>query len=183
MLYQWCTFCCTTLWTKKNHRPKWIHNKFWSLQDNIANHCVRFFKLILNFLWKFHVNYNWIQNLPTFWKIEGLETHVGVFRNDNHFVMFNFQLMNNKSITYIESWVNVAKLDVQCDHWFFLPLFLIPFATVGRLNYWWFFLSPSHAYDIIGENLLMSSYHFTFCGLSFPSWRKLHYQLDWGYKN
>ena len=49
--------------------------------------------------------------------------------------------MNNISITiemYIELWVCVVKLDVQCSNQLLLPLFLITF-TIGRLNYWWIF--------------------------------------------
>ena len=41
--------------------------------------------------------------------------------------------MNNISIT-IEMYVNVVKLDPQCDHRFLLPLFLVSTA-IGQLNY------------------------------------------------
>ena len=51
--------------------------------------------------------------------------------------------MKNISITiemYVESWVIVGKLVVQCDHRLLLPPFLIA-SAIGRLNYWWIFLS------------------------------------------
>ena len=35
---------------------------------------------------------------------------------------------------YVESCVNVVKLDVQCNHRLLLPLFLIA-STTDRLNY------------------------------------------------
>ena len=47
--------------------------------------------------------------------------------------------MNNKLIAiemYVELWVNVVKLNVQCDR-LLLPFFLI--ASIARLNYWWLF--------------------------------------------
>ena len=49
--------------------------------------------------------------------------------------------MNNISITietYVESWVGVVNLDVQCDHRLLLPLILTA-SAIGRLNYWWIF--------------------------------------------
>ena len=39
---------------------------------------------------------------------------------------------------YVESWVGVIKLDVQCNQGLLLPLFLIT-SAIGRLNYWWIF--------------------------------------------
>ena len=63
---------------------------------------------------------------------------------------------------YVESWVGVVKLDVQCDHDLLLSPFLIE-SAIGWLNYWWiFFVSLSHAYDIAVESPSMSLYHFTF---------------------
>ena len=59
---------------------------------------------------------------------------VGDFNNYNYFIIFNFLIMNNISVTIkmcIESWVSVVKLDVQCDHRLLLPLFLIA-STIGR---------------------------------------------------
>ena len=40
-------------------------------------------------------------------KYKGLGTHVGDFRNNNHFIIFNFLLMNNISIT-IEMYVRCS---------------------------------------------------------------------------
>ena len=97
--------------------------------DNVTKPCKCFFKLILNILWKFHVVQNWIHKLRTL--------AVGDFSNYNHFIKFNFLLMNNISIStemYIEPWVNAVKLDVQCDHHLLLPLFLIT-SAIGLLNY------------------------------------------------
>ena len=104
-----------------------------------------------------------ITNTYIYRNIQGLETHVEDFRNCNHFIMFNFLLMNNLSVTiemYVESWVNVVKLHVQCDHRLLLPLFLIV-STIGRFNYWWnFFVRLSRAYEIAAERPSMSSYRF-----------------------
>ena len=72
--------------------------------------------------------------------------------------------MKNISITiemHVESWVGVVKLDVEYDQRLILPFFLIA-PIIGRLNYWWFFFSLSHAYDIAAERPSMSSYRFKF---------------------
>ena len=48
-------------------------------------------------------------------KYIGVRNAVGDFRNYNYFIIFNFLLMNNISITiemYVESGVGVVKLDV-----------------------------------------------------------------------
>ena len=57
-----------------------------------------------------------------------------------HFVMYNFLLINNIAITivYVESWVNVVKVDVRCDHRLLQPFLLIA-SAIGRLNCWWTF--------------------------------------------
>ena len=151
---------------KKPRQSKWFHHNFKSSSDNVKKLGGHFFKLALNFLWKFHVNRNWIPKLRTLTYVEvyrGLKTHVGDFRNYNHFIIFNFLLMSNISVTiemYVESWVNVVKLDVQCDHRLLLPLFLIV-STIGRFNYWWnFFVRLSRAYEIAAERPSMSSYRF-----------------------
>ena len=125
------------------HQNKALHNFHRKGQHSIAE-CIKgltwdltmsqnlasvFFKLILNILWKFHVVQNWIHKLRTL--------AVGDFSNYNHFIKFNFLLMNNISIStemYIEPWVNAVKLDVQCDHHLLLPLFLIT-SAIGLLNY------------------------------------------------
>ena len=134
-------------------------------------------------MWKFHVNRNWIHKLRTLWSIQGLETHVGDFRNHSHFIIFNFLLTNDISITmkmYIESWVGVVKLDIQCDHRLRLPLFLSA-SAIGRLNYWWFFLSVYLMHMI----LLLKYLHIALssCRVSFSWCPKLHNQVDWGHRN
>ena len=147
---------------------------------------MRFFKLILNFLWKFHVNQNLIHQLPTLWSTERLETHVGDFSNYNHLIIYSFLLINKISITikmYIESKVSVVKLDVQYDHRLLLPLFLIASAIVW-LNYWWFFFSvyPMHLVLLLKT---LECLHITVgsCRVPFSSCPKLHNQVDWGHKN
>ena len=145
-----------------------------------------FFKIILNFLWKFHVNQNSIHKLPTPWGIEALETHVGDFSNYNHFIIYSFLLINKISITikmYIESKVSVVKLDVQYDHRLLLPLFLIASAIVW-LNYWWIFLSV-YPMDLALLLKTLECLHTTVgsCRAPFLSCPKLHNQVDWGHKN
>ena len=145
-----------------------------------------FFKTILNFLWKFHVNQNSIHKLPTPWSIEALETHVGDFSNYNHFIIYRFLLINKISITikmYIESKVSVVKLDVQYDDRLLLPLFLIASAIVW-LNYWWIFLSV-YPMDLALLLKTLECLHTTVgsCRAPFLSCPKLHNQVDWGHKN
>ena len=145
-----------------------------------------FFKTILNFLWKFHVNQNSIHKLPTPWSIEALETHVGDFSNYNHFIIYSFLLINKISITikmYIESKVSVVKLDVQYDDRLLLPLFLIASAIVW-LNYWWIFLSV-YSMDLALLLKTLECLHTTVgsCRAPFLSCPKLHNQVDWGHKN
>ena len=141
---------------------------------------VRFFKLIPNFLWKFHVNWNGIRKLQTHGSIEGLETHVGGFSNCYHFIIFNFLLMSNISITiemYVELWVGVVKLDVQCDYRLLLPLFLMA-SAIGRLNYWWFFCQsiPYIWHCCLHIALISRRISFSWCP-------KLRNQVDWGHRN
>ena len=72
--------------------------------------------------------------------------------------------MNNISATkkmYAESRVSIAKLGVQYEHRLLVPLFLIAFA-IGRLSYWSFFVSLSHASDIAIESPSISSYRLAF---------------------
>ena len=89
--------------------------------------------------------------------------------------------MNKKSITYVESWVNFIKLDVQCDHHLFLPLFLIA-STINRLSYYFLSVYPMHLISLVkGLWCLHIALHS--CGPFFPSCHKLHYHLDWGHKN
>ena len=54
------------------------------------------FKLILNFLWKCHVTWNWSRNLRTLRSIQWLEMHVGDFRNYSHFINEYIVLTENK---------------------------------------------------------------------------------------
>ena len=45
--------------------------------------------------------------------------HVDDFSNYNHFIIFNFVLMINISMTikkYVKSCVNIVRLDVRLDH-------------------------------------------------------------------
>ena len=89
--------------------------------------------------------------------------------------------MNKKSITYVESWVNFIKLDVQCNHHLFLPLFLIA-STINRLSYYFLSVYPMHLISLVkGLWCLHIALHS--CGPFFPSCHKLHYHLDWGHKN
>ena len=147
---------------------------------------MRFFKLIVNFLWKFHVNWNWIRKLQSLQSIEGLQTHVGDFSDSNHFIIFKFLLMNNILITidiYVETWFSVVKLDVPCNHNLLLPLSLIA-SGIGWLNYWWIFLSVYPMYLIMLLKALLCL-HIVLCScrVSFSSCLKLHNQVDWGHKN
>ena len=102
------------------------------------------------------------------------------------FFIFSFLLMNNISITietYVESWVSVVKLDVQCDHYLLLPLILIA-STIGRLNYWWIFLSvyPIHM-TLLLKDLQCFHIALSSCRVSFSWCPKLHNQLNWGQRN
>ena len=142
---------------------------------------VRFFKLIPNFLWKFHVNWNGIRKLQTHGSIEGLETHVGGFSNCYHFIIFNFLLMSNISITiemYVELWVGVVKLDVQCDYRLLLPLFLLA-SVIFRLNYWLTFLSgyPMHMILLL-KDLRCLNIALRLCRVAFSWSPELHNQVD-----
>ena len=111
---------------------------------------------------------------------------VGDFRNYNHFIIFSFLLMNNISITikmHVESWVGVVKLDVQCDHCFVLPLFLIA-SAIGRLNCWWFFFSVYPMYlTLLPKDLRCVHIALSSCRVSFSWCPKLHNQVDWGHRN
>ena len=144
--------------------------------DNVTKPCKCFFKLILNILWKFHVVQNWIHKLRTL--------AVGDFSNYNHFIKFNFLLMNNISIStemYIEPWVNAVKLDVQCDHHLLLPLFLINFLSHWSIELLPNFLSVYPMHLILLLKALRCLYiALCSCKASCP---KLHNQVDWGHKN
>ena len=140
----------------------------------------------MNFQWKFHVNRNWICKLRTLWSVQGLETHVGDFKNYNHLFILSFPLMNNISITietHVESWVGVAKLDVQCDHRLLLPLTLIATA-IGRLNYGLIFLSvyPIHM-TLLLKDLRCFHIALSSCRVSFSWCPKLHNQVNWDHMN
>ena len=80
--------------------------------------------------------------------------------------ILNFLLINNISITieiYVESWVNVVKLDIQCYHPLLLPL--LPPFTEGGLVYRIignFFVSLSHACEITAASRSMPSYCLKF---------------------
>ena len=94
--------------------------------------------------------------------------------------------MNNISITietYVESWVGVVKLDVQCGHRLPLPLILIA-SAIGRLNYWWIFLSvyPMHM-TLLLKDLRCLHIALSSCRASFSWCPKLHNQVNWGHKN
>ena len=85
--------------------------------------------------------------------------------------------------TYVESRVYVVKLDLRCDQCLLLPL--IPIASaIGRLNYWWFFLS---VYAIHMTLLLkeLRCFHIALssCRVSFSWCPKLHNQVNWGHRN
>ena len=90
--------------------------------------------------------------------------------------------MNNISITiekYVESWVGIVKLDVQCDHRLLLPLILIA-SAIGRLNYWWIFLSvyPIHM-TLLLKDLRCFHIALSSCRVSFSWCPKLHNQVHW----
>ena len=94
--------------------------------------------------------------------------------------------MNNILITketHVESWVGVVKLDIQCDHRLFLSLTLIA-STIGRLNYWWIFLSvyPIHM-TLLLKDLRCFHIALSSCRVSFWSCPKLHNQVNWGHLN
>ena len=84
---------------------------------------------------------------------------------------------------YVESWVGVVKLDVQCDHDLLLSPFLIE-SAIGWLNYWWFFLSvyPMHMILLVKD---LWRLHITLrsCRVSFSWCPKLHNQVNWGHRN
>ena len=101
------------------------------------------------------------------------------------FFIFSFLLMNNISInieTYVESWVGVVKLDVQCDHRLLLPLILIT-STIGRLNYWWLCsVYPIHM-TLLLKDLWCFHIALSSCRVSFSLCPKLHNQVNWGHRN
>ena len=93
--------------------------------------------------------------------------------------------MNNVSITiemYLESWVGVVKFDVKFDHRLLLLLFLIA-SGIGRLHYWWIFLSvyPMHM-TLLLKDLRCLHIALSSCWVSFSRCPKLHNQVDWGHK-
>ena len=101
-------------------------------------------------------------------------------------IIFWCSVLNNISITietHKESWVIVVKLDAQCDYRLLLPLILIP-SAIGRLNYWWIFLSvyPMHMTLLLKDlrcfHIALSSYR-----VSFSWFPKLHNQVNWGHSN
>ena len=69
------------------------------------------YKLLLNFLQKFHWNQKLIRKLQTLWSIAEIETHIGEFSNYNLFIIFNSLLIDNISITIYR---NVSRIMSQC---------------------------------------------------------------------
>ena len=102
------------------------------------------------------------------------------FRNYNYFIILNFLLMSNISITidmYVESQIGVVKLDVQCDYRLLLPLFLMA-SAISRLNYWWFFCQsiPYIWHCCLHIPVISRRVSFSWCP-------KLRNQVDWGHRN
>ena len=75
---------------------------------------------------------------------------------------------------YVESWVGVVKLDVQCDHDLLLSPFLIE-SAIGWLNYWWIFLSVYPMHMILLLKALRCLYITLYsCRVSFSRYLKSH---------